>query len=465
MAGTKVIYSITEADELNRTSKTNSLCDLVVLYDYNEKEKKGVLIPTEKLLSFSLNENVFGTLPRLHIKFFDTGLYFKKINFVIGKKLYLKITPKPIESLNKDIAPAPYIESVFTIQDVQTTAEPNIRYNYTLDCTYGSTAFMNKICFWPKKIAPLDLAPEYLSSKEVILQVAGEAGFNEPSSQYTSETQDKMNWLSTNYTYEQFIKKLISHAWVGEDDAPFYYIDKEGKFYLTTLRTCGEKSVVGRYMEITKYNQMKAKDPNAVSNMRCYVEGMVQNMGFMSNDGGNKTAAYVYHPAHSFEYLAAKPVVLLKPIPGAFSIPEHYRKYTSDSVDPFVTGVANGSTANAQDIKYISNDIHFFENHQHYDIAPLHNKMLIRKFFQVFTSLVYNTNTQTVKDFDPNQRVKLTDKINIEFSSGLTQEATSIHSGDYIVASLTHSWMNGGAYTINIVSVRDTITGEGSLIK
>lgn len=33
--GNKVIYSITEADELNRTTKTSSLCDIVVLYDYN----------------------------------------------------------------------------------------------------------------------------------------------------------------------------------------------------------------------------------------------------------------------------------------------------------------------------------------------------------------------------------------------------------------------------------------------
>ena len=66
--GNKVIYSITEADELNRTTKTSSLCDIVVLYDYNEKEKSGVLIPTEKLLSFSLSENIFG--PRTSYQIF-----------------------------------------------------------------------------------------------------------------------------------------------------------------------------------------------------------------------------------------------------------------------------------------------------------------------------------------------------------------------------------------------------------
>ena len=75
-----------------------------------------------------------------------------------------------------------------------------------------------------------------------------------------------MNWLSTNYTYEQFIKKIISHAWFGEDDAPFYYIDKAGKFYLTSVRTCGDKSVVGRYMETTKLHQLqKNKDETAAS--------------------------------------------------------------------------------------------------------------------------------------------------------------------------------------------------------
>lgn len=464
--GNKVIYSITEADELNRTMKTSSLCDIVVLYDYNEKEKSGVLIPTEKLLSFSLSENIFGSLPELHIKFFDTGLYFRKINFVIGKKLYIKVTPRPAEGIKLDFTPAPYIESVFTVQDVQSTFQPNIRYNYTLDCTYGSLSFLSNICFWPRKIAPLDLMPESLSSKEVLLQVAAAAGFDEPSSQYTNDPKDKMNWLSTNYTYEQFIKKIISHAWFGEDDAPFYYIDKAGKFYLTSVRTCGDKSVVGRYMETTKLHQLqKNNNETTASNYRAYSEGSVQNMGFIVNDGGNKTASYVFNPMHGFELLSMKPVVLTKMISGAFSIPEHYRKYSnSDTTPPFVTGISNRATSNVQNINKISNDVHFAQNHQYYDLAPLHNKALIRRFFQVFASIIYDSNTQTLKDYEPNQRVKLSDKITIDFS-GTSQNDVSVHTGDYIVASLVHTWVANGSYSINIIGVRDTITAEGSLIK
>jgi hypothetical protein len=467
MAGNKVIYSITEADELNRTSKTNALCNIVVLYDYNEKEKSGVLIPTEKLLSFTLNENIFGTLPRLHISFFDDGLYFRKINFVIGKKLYIKVTPRPVEGMKLDMTPAPYIESVFTIQDVQSTFQPNIRYNYTLDCTYGSMAFLGKICFWPKKITPLDVTPEFLSSKEVLMQVAADAGFDKPSCQFTNEPLDKMNWLSTNYTYEQFIKKIISHAWLGEDDAPFYYIDKDGKFYLSSLRTCGEKSVVGRYVEITRLHQMKADKDTTVSNYRGYNEGTIQNMGFVANDGGNAAGTYVFNPMHTpiMDPKTLAPVIMLKPIAGAFDIPKHYRKYTTDpNTGSFITGIDNRAASTVANMKYLNNATHFMENHQYYDIAPGHNKALIRRFFQIFASIMYNTNTQTLKDYEPSQRVKLTDKINIDFS-GLAQTNTSVHSGDYIVATLTHAWANGGAYSINIVGVRDTITAQGSLIE
>lgn len=467
VTGKKIIYSITDADENNRLTRTNALCDIVVLYDFNEKEKSGVLIPTEKLESFTLNENIFGALPKLRLKFFDTGEYFKKINFVIGKKLYLKITPRPAENMKLDFVPAPYIETVFTVQEVQTTFQPNIRYNYTLDCTYGSLSFLSKICFWPKRMPPLDITPEYLSSKDVLLKVAGEAGFNKPTSQLTSEPQDKMNWLSTNYTYDQFIKKIVSHSWIDEDDAPFYYVDKNGTFYLSSLRTCGEKAVVGRYMEITKLHQLQLKNKNIESNYRGYAEGSVQNMGFMANDGGNVAGTYVFNPMHTpiMDPRYLKPTSTHTIIPS-FDMTMHYRKYTSSSTTPaFVNGLDNRSDASVANMKYLNNAFHFMENHQFYDVAPGHNKALIRRFFQVFADIVYNCNNQTKRDFEENQRVKLSDKINIEFSSGLTQNDTSIHTGDYIVADLTHTWTVGGTYTINIIGVRDTITKEGSLIK
>lgn len=152
-------------------------------------------------------------------------------------------------------------------------------------------------------------------------------------------------------------------------------------------------------------------------------------------------------------------------ISGAFSIPEHYRKYSnSDTTPPFVTGISNRAASNVQNINKISNDVHFAQNHQYYDLAPLHNKALIRRFFQVFASIIYDSNTQTLKDYEPNQRVKLSDKITIDFS-GTSQNDVSVHTGDYIVASLVHTWVANGSYSINIIGVRDTITAEGSLIK
>lgn len=461
MPGQKLIYSITEADDMNRRSKTNALCDLVVLYDYNEKEKTGVLIPTEKLLSFTLTENIFGALPHLQIRLFDNNTFFNNINFVIGKNLYIKVIPRPPEGLKLDFIPAPYIESVFTIQDVQVTVQPNISYTYTIDCTHGSMKLLSDICIWPRKITPKDLKEESLNSKEVLLQVAGAAGFK-ANSQFTDNPSDSMNWLSTNYTYEQFIKKIISHSWLGENDAPFYYIDKDGNFTLSSLRTCADKAVIAQYMEATKFHMLN--DDKKKASYRSYTEGAIQNMGFISNDGGNKATAYVFNPLHGPELVTIKPAPKLPTIPGAFSVPEHYRQYTTDDkTEVFITGVDNRAPNTVQNIKYKSNDIHFAQNHKYYDIAPLHNKALLKRFFQVFSSIIYNSNLQAINEYKPESRIKLTDKINIDFS-GLRESDTSIHTGDYIVSNMTHTWFVGGAYSINIIGVRDTITGAGSLI-
>lgn len=460
MPGRQIIYSITQADDLNRRSKTNALCDLVVLYDYNEKEKTGILIPTEKLQSFTLSENIFGTLPKLQVKFFDNNTYFNNMNFVIGKNLYIKVTPRPAEGMKIDFVPSPYIEAVFTIQDVQVTIQPNISYNYTLDCTHGSMKLLGDICLWPRSVVPLDLKEESLNSKEVLLQVAGAAGF-EASSQVTTTPLDSMNWLSTNYTYEQFLKKIISHSWLGEDDAPFYYIDKNGKFYLSSLRTCADKPVVGQYMEAARLHRL---NKNQNSGIREYSECSIQNMGFITNDGGNKATSYVFNPLHGPELLTVKPAPKIPIIPGAFSVTEHYRKYTNDDkTQAFVFGVDNRAASTVQNTKYISNDIHFAQNHQFYDIAPLHNKALLKRFFQVFVSLVYNSNLQLLSEYKQESRVKLSDKINIDFT-GLSSSDQSIHTGDYIVSNLVHSWVVGGAYSINIIAVRDTLTAVGSLI-
>lgn len=453
--------TVAEAERLNNSSKiANAIANVVLLYDYNEKTKTGTHIPTEKITQITVQEDLFGHLPYVYITLKDTGTFFQYMGFEFGKQMLIKISP--IDKATGEV-PAKYFEGIFVISDFSYTLDQESnRYIYNISCTYNATGYINKIYRWPDKtISALNVEKQY-TSKDVIKSIAEKSGLKFVSE--LSDTSDNMTWINTNKVCRDFIKHLVSHCWISYEDAPIYYIDKSGNFYLTSIKTLADKPLTVGYIEDTRYNAILASDSTSKPYYKAYRDIILDNMGFSNNAGGYKVKSYMYNP-YSMNTLSVKEFNKHN-IRGAETSTGSYRSFPLNdkkALDPFFPGKINKNTADMENVRYISNDTYFDQTHEYYDVAPLHNLNLFRSFFQVFTHLTVDTATQAQIDLNEGHRIKLGQKINIDFRS--TKYENSVANGDFIICGLTHTWTQGASYTIMISCVRDTVTNAKRLEK
>lgn len=444
--------TLADAEKMNSSTLLyNNITKVVMLYDYSEKTKTGTLIPTDKIVQVTVQEDLFGHLPYVHITLADTGTYFQYMGFEYGKQVYISLSPNnDDEESNKK-----YFEGIFSISGFTYTLDPEAeRYIYNITCTYDATGYLNKIYRWPDKtIAGLNIEKQY-TSVEVIKSIAEKSGLKFASN---ITTNDNMTWINSDKVCRDFIKHLISHSWISYDDAPIYYIDKSGTFYLSSIKTLTDNQSIITYVEDTLYNTILNSNMENIPYYKAYRDVIVDNMGFSNNIGGYKVKSYIYNP-YNINKLSVKEfnrhtIRSIKESTGS------YRSFPLDdkkSVDPYFPGKINKKISDMENTRYISNDMHFDQTHEYYDIAPLHNFNLFRTFFQVFTHLTVDTSKQVMLDLKEEYSVKLGQKISIDFKS--TKYAKSIANGDFIICGLTHTWTRGSAYTIMLSCVRDTVT-------
>lgn len=452
--------TVAEADQLNSSTKIfNAVANVVLLYDYDEKNKSGTLIPTEKITQITVQEDLFGHLPYVYITLKDVGTFFQYMGFEYGKLMFIKLSP-----IDKDEGTPvqKYFEGIFSISSFSYTLDQEAqRYIYNITCTYNATSYLNRIYRWPDKaIAGLNIEKQYTSA-EVIKSIAEKSGLK-----YVGKvsTNDNMTWINSNKICRDFIKQLVAHCWISYDDAPIYYIDKSGTFYLTSIKTLSSEPMSLTYIEDTVYNNMLSSDAENVPYYKAYRDVIIDNLGFSNNLGGYKVKSYVYNP-YDMNKLSVKEFNKHN-IKSARESTGSYRSFPIDDkkpIDPYFSGKLNKKPSDMENVRFISNDMHFDQTHEFYDVAPLHNLNIFRSFFQVFTHLTIDTATQTSLDLKEEYRIKLGQKISIDFKS--TRYEKSIANGDFIICGLTHTWTQGATYTVMLSCVRDTVTNAKRLEK
>jgi hypothetical protein len=107
--------------------------------------------------------------------------------------------------------------------------------------------------------------------------------------------------------------------------------------------------------------------------------------------------------------------------------------------------------------------MHFKQNHQYYDYAPIHHEAVKHAFFQQFAFMTISVTDQPGYAEDPAILLKLGDKIKIDTST--LAHDTSIQTNNFIVTGLTHHIAFGTKYTIMATCVSDGIGGIGYLEK
>ena len=85
------------------------------------------------------------------------------------------------------------------------------------------------------------------TSKEVLDEIIGQT-----SLKFTylcaSDPTDKMLWLNKTLTYAKFAKHIMDHSWLGENDLPMMYINKNGKFVYDSLQRLKTQGIKYSYV-------------------------------------------------------------------------------------------------------------------------------------------------------------------------------------------------------------------------
>lgn len=450
-------------------------CNITLIYG-SDNPDKGYNIPSDKIVDIIIRENFFLLLPTMTLKLTDVGSIFHDVNFQIGNTIYIKVMPDMISDDDNHVAVKPLLEGAFNIQAIDNSMDfDRDSYIYTFHCMYCAEKYLNDICVWPKsdtmagKMPSLDKS---FTSAETLAVVLSNAGLT-PIIDFDSAPDDNMSWLNSTLTYSEFAKKIVSHAWISDDDMPLMYVDRNGNAYYTSLNTLCGKTVTAQYIHQTRYQKYYDKkysnDANTTEKPEVYsvyYDINLANHGYLQNQGGYNIKKYVFNPYNvsNMSMFEFPPVTFDITNLKALTFNDTCFRAKDFKNNALRVGkISNQSDTQGETVRFHSVGTHFLQTHEYYDYAPIHHDSIKHAFFQQFAFLTISVTDQPGYAADPKQYLKLGDRISVDMTT--VNHKTSVQSNNYIVTGLTHHFSFGAKYTIMATCASDGVGGVGQLRK
>lgn len=436
-------------------------------------QTKGITIENDNIDKFAVKENIFTMLPTLELRLIDKSRWFMDHPLCIGDMININMGPSKANRPNTDEdeeEPEAFINCSFIIQTVTVSPDAaNMIYTYTIMGIYAAQPLINEISFYPTK-GPLGLPTIYekVESDKVIDIMATEAGLGLVCD---CEPNDKSYWLNANETRGAFIERIIDHAWVGEGNAPVIYTDIFGTMHYTSI-----KNLCENMSGLTFADTGASVDANTPkkSPTITFTEGRCLNAGGpIFNRGGYSLKYSLMNPYNKMGIDEKEmPRWGVNGIAGVVNAGigtdthgtkdrgEGWREKTYAQNEKFLAGVSNKQASEMDNITiHQDGGMWFDELHTHYNIAPKHNEMVRRSFFNNFVSVSVDTSKQGALYDKQEYRPELGDVADVDFSQ--SKKIDPIHSGPYVVAEIVHKYQKAKPYTQTITFVNDGYFGKG----
>ena len=457
--------NVLDPSSAGQSSQSASLNNIVEILYGGDDPKKTYQIPNDKISKIEIKESFFTKLPTLRLMLNDVGTLFNTNGFQIGYTINVKITPVVSDP---DVIPKPYINSSFVIQAINYYADADKKdYIYEILGIYSAQKYLNDICVWPlTEIDAINLDKQY-TSEDVLNLVCTRSGLK-----FTSDLEhspnDNMAWLNSSLSYSEFADKIVKHAWIADDDMPILYVDKDGLAHYNSLNNLCNGAVKATYIQNTlydmKYRNKSNNQNKKPSGYRTYNTLLYKNMGFVQNQGAYGVKTMIYNPYNIREMniIDFPPYIPANPAAATFN-DGCIREVEFHDSKTRLANLSNKAPGQTQNNRYNFAKMHFKQTHEYYDYAPQHNESIKRAFFQQFAFMTVDAVNQPDYEYEPQQKLALGDKITIRTDTVSNQ--ASIQSGDFIVASLVHTFFVNSNYTVVITAVNDGINGVGQLKK
>lgn len=443
--------------------------------------KEGRLISAQGIKEIVIEENIFSLLPTIRIEIEDQGSYFAGYNIKNGDKIYFIVTPVVA---NEGEDPTPFVDSVYAVQNV--SCVPSLEgsnYQYVIIGIYDAQSYLNEVASYPKTTIDSLLFQNTKRSDEAIQEVLDDTTLKLSKK---IEGSDKGLWLNCRKTRAQFIEKIIEHAWIDEDDAPLIYTNLNGESVFTSVKTMAKQKKLCTFTNVKNYIEHLQGSSTQREDLE-YPFTSVQFLhaaGPILNQGGYKVRANYYTPYNLLSLfdldIAPKDidvVELLKDLASQGNLDPmaivdaqiadkktvgKFREAVYQQDEPYIASRSNKASSQMDRLtKNIDAGIYFKEYHNHYDVAPVHNEMIRRSFFQNFINMTVDVHRLPKEYQTAKCRPVLGDKINLDFSTA--DSVDKIHTGNYIVAGISHHFKAFQSYTLDVKCVTDGTYGIGIL--
>lgn len=443
--------------------------------------KEGRLISAQGIKEIVIEENIFSLLPTIRIEIEDQGSYFAGYNIKNGDKIYFIVTPVVA---NEGEDPTPYVDSVYAVQNV--SCVPSLEgsnYQYVIIGIYDAQSYLNEVASYPKTTIDSLLFQNTKRSDEAIQEVLDDTTLKLSKK---IEGSDKGLWLNCRKTRAQFIEKIIEHAWIDEDDAPLIYTNLNGESIFTSVKTMAKQKKLCTFTNVKNYIESLQGSSTQREDLE-YPFTSVQFLhaaGPILNQGGYKVRANYYTPYNLLSLfdldIAPKDidvVELLKDLAAQGNLDPmaiidaqiadkktvgKFREAVYQQDEPYIASRSNKASSQIDRLtKNIDAGIYFKEYHNHYDVAPVHNEMIRRSFFQNFINMTVDVHRLPKEYQTAKCRPILGDKVNLDFSTA--DSVDKIHTGNYIVAGISHHFKAFQSYTLDVKCVTDGTYGMGIL--
>ncbi len=441
---------------------------------------QGKVIEAGSIKEIVIEENLFSLLPTIRIEVEDQGAFFSAYNFKNGDKLYFIVTPVVADKTEE---PKTYIDSVFVIQNISCVPSIGSRnYQYVIIGIYDAQSYLNEIASYPKTTLESLIEQNRMRSDQAIREV-----LDDTTLKLTTEVNgdDTSLWINCNKTRAQYVEKIVEHAWIAEDDAPVLYANVEGKAFYTSIKTLAAKKKLCTFKEIKTYvDELKNDGVKEDLNYPYTSMEYLHAAGPILNQGGYKVCANYYTPYNAdslkSEDIAEKSVDVqqlltdmvtqgnleaedLAPAQLADGKTKgKFREAVYQQDDPYIATQSNKAPSQMNRLtKYINAGVYFQEFHDHYDLAPVHNEMIRRSFFQNFVNMTVDVHRMPDEFKTGKCRPVLGDKIFLDFST--VSDIDKIHNGNYIICGISHHFKAFQSYTMLVKCVTDGVFGRGLL--
>lgn len=385
-----------------------------ILSDWGEKQNPNLFemtindidVPITNIISLSVREYAYKTLPTIEIAIGGGSTWEEFSPVQEGQIIKLKM------SANKESALT--IDTEFEVVTYNISrVDKGISSSNTVITILGS--------FKANKILGNISSKSYpkMTSSDVITQIGDELEI-EVDAKISSN--DKMTWYRLNQSYYDFINTIIQKSHVGEDDAPFIYIDALGKLNYNSFRSAVSNSIklTGYHYPTLGQYPLGELDGVIFSNF-----SVQDKSGFINKYGGNGSA-YSYY-----------------------------------DLDDIITYEIDPSIINSGLVQIENKTSEDYGKPSKHNIFGALNPNVYEEYFHSIARNEYIRmtllSTNVVITVDANQKVKLMDKININVMSSLGEKhvQNETYSGSYIITGIVHSINHIDNYSMHLILSRN----------